>query len=97
MHIEIYPERKAIYHNGQLLHGASDWTADKDDAGIALEAYVAREERLPYEPPEGTSWDSLIDEVPPRTSGVASTRRGLIWCAPNFPLGSFQNFEQEAE
>lgn len=62
-HITILPERKEIRHLGQPLQGATTWTADNDDVRLVLEAFAAREENLPFEPPEGTSWDGLIYDV----------------------------------
>lgn len=62
-HITILPERKEIRHLGQPLKGATTWTADNDDVRLVLEAFAAREENLPFEPPEGTSWDGLIYDV----------------------------------
>lgn len=96
VHIEILPERGEIRHNGQALEGKTQWTADHDDVRLALEAFVAREENLPYDPPEGATWNRIIYDAS-HDMRTFLNQEGPKLVRPVYPKGSIENFRQELD
>lgn len=81
IHAEIHPDRKQVVIMDEPIPGATTWAVDNDDVRLVLEAYTIKVAGLEFEPPEGTTFETIIydaskslakedDLIPPRIPGV---------------------------
>lgn len=81
IYAEIHPDRKQVVIMDEPIPGATTWAVDNDDVRLVLEAYTIKVAGLEFEPPEGTTFETIIydaskslakedDLIPPRIPGV---------------------------
>lgn len=81
IYAEIHPNRKQVVIMDEPIPGATTWAVDNDDVRLVLEAYTIKVAGLEFEPPEGTTFETIIydaskslakedDLIPPRIPGV---------------------------
>lgn len=81
IYAEIHPDRKQVVIMDEPIPGATTWAVDNDDVRLVLEAYTIKVAGLEFEPPEGTTLETIIydaskslakedDLIPPRIPGV---------------------------